>query len=172
MRARRSAGGFTLIEVALVVLIVSVLLAMAAPRLHGLTRARIDAAAERTRAVVAYLNDEAALRGRIYRFTVDDDGGGWSIRALSPWTPSAAEPEFQEIWDPVARDTRIESGVRIAELRLGERRTGGNDSHVYFTPDGVSEDLQILLEGEEENRTIELNAATGIARIMDPGLEL
>ncbi|MFT4570712.1 MAG: prepilin-type N-terminal cleavage/methylation domain-containing protein [Hyphomicrobiaceae bacterium] len=163
-------SGFSLIELALVTLIISILLGLGVPSLQGLFSSRLDAAAQRTRAVFSYLHDEAALRGRVYRMNIDSDGGGWTIDSLAPWAIDE-DPEFRREWDPAARSTRLEPGVVIAELRVGERPVEGLDAHVYFSPDGIADDITIVVANDKDSRTVTLRAATGIARIAQRGVQ-
>jgi prepilin-type N-terminal cleavage/methylation domain-containing protein len=166
-RSAQAPRGFTLIELALVLLVVAVVAALALPRLEALTRARIDAAAERTRAVLSYLAEEASLRGRIYRLRIDDDGGGWTVESLAPWAIGET-PDFTREWDPVVRDTRLEEGVFVRELRIGGRPAPGLAMQVYFAPDGIAEDVEVVLENDSERRSVLLSAATSSASVSDP----
>src|SRR5205085_7341007 len=62
--------GFTLLEVAVTMLIIALLLAIAIPRLPRIGRTDLEASADRLASTMSYLADEASLRGRIYRLTL------------------------------------------------------------------------------------------------------
>ena len=79
-RAARSRG-FTLIELALVLVIVGILLSFVAPRLTALGQARREADARRLAALLGYLHDEATLRGRTFRLRVDLDEARYEVAA-------------------------------------------------------------------------------------------
>ena len=60
--ARGRSGGFTLIELALVLLIMGILATLAAPSLSTLGRARIDGEARRLASLVSYMNQSQTAR--------------------------------------------------------------------------------------------------------------
>jgi len=161
--------GFTLLEIAVTMLIVALLLAIALPRLPRIGRTDLEASADRLAATMSYLSDEASLRGRIYRLTVDLDAEDWKVASLAPFartdgeTPPAA---FEEVTgDPLARSVELPGSVTFDAIldEGGETRSGQHP--IYFLPEGSTENLGVRLRDEDggERVTVHLDAAKGIA---------
>ncbi len=78
MRApRRTASGFTLIELVIVIAVVAILAAAAMPALSSLTGANARAAAGELAGSMRWLFDTAALRHETCRMVLDLDGRAW-----------------------------------------------------------------------------------------------
>lgn len=161
MSARKSpAAGFTLIELALVLLIVGILVSLAAPPLATLGEARVDASARRLATTIEYLYDEAALRGRIYRLTLDLDGSRYSISTRLPY--STAANALERRWDPYAKDTELDEGVRLVEVATATVKRERGSAAIDFVPEGNLEDIVITLVGEDRSeRILALDGVTG-----------
>ncbi|MEO5365221.1 MAG: type II secretion system minor pseudopilin GspH [Magnetococcus sp. WYHC-3] len=94
----RRSGGFTLLELIVVLAIVGILVGLAMPSLSGVGVERLPLEeARRMRALLALASDEAALTGRTYglllhprgyRFLARDDG-------FSPWQDAENEGVFR-----------------------------------------------------------------------------
>lgn len=167
--ARRSRQhGFTLLEIAVTLLIASILFAIVLPRLPRVGRTDLEASADRLAATMSYLADEASLRGRIYRLTLDLEADRWDVAALAPFAAEAGQagkPEFHEdADDPMARSVALPAGVFFDAVirRDGEERSG--ERAIFFLPEGLTESVGVRL-GEEEGAStvVRLDAARGQA---------
>jgi prepilin-type N-terminal cleavage/methylation domain-containing protein len=161
--------GFTLLEIALVVAIIAILLGIAIPRLPGLGRTDLEASADRLATTMTYLADEASLRGRIYRLTLDLDAESWTVAALAPFAPmedGATKPEFHEdADDPMAGAVRLPDGVGLDVVLDRDGTTGAGTHDVFFLPEGLTENLGVRLAEEGGATTVvTLDAARGSAR--------
>jgi type II secretion system protein H len=157
----RSSPGFTLIELSLVLLIIGVLLTLAVPRLGLLTEARLDTEADRLGSTLAYLHEEAALRGRIYRIRFDLDREGWSIAVQAPMAGGDIASDFVAEWDPLAEDTAYGDGLDIVRVQTptGSARSGLAD--VYFYPEGGPGELAVTLGDGQRAVELHMDAVTG-----------
>ncbi|TFH29793.1 MAG: prepilin-type N-terminal cleavage/methylation domain-containing protein, partial [Myxococcales bacterium] len=108
----RGTRGFTLIEIALVLVILSILLSFVAPRLLDLTLVRREASAERLATVLGYLHDEASLRGQTFRLTIDIDDSRYFVERLAPDGQVVDEGGAEST--PHARDQALPQGVQVA----------------------------------------------------------
>lgn len=167
----RGQKGFSLIEMALVLLTISILLSFAVPRFSLLAGRQLDSSAARVRALCAWLGDEASLRGRVYRLEFGPDGEEWAVSMLTPWAQSAsedAEPQFQPHWDAVEQSGTFPTGVHVERLDFDTEPAGANSSHIYFLPQGPAQDVHIELENQEgERRRVFVDASSAKVSIED-----
>lgn len=169
---RRGQRGFTLLELALTLMIMGILLAMAVPRLPRLGRTDLESSADRLASTMTYLADEASLRGRIYRLTLDLDADQWTVAALAPFAApgtQADKPEFHEdAEDPLARSVVLPPGVYLDAVIDRDGQTSTGSRAVYFLPEGLTENLSVRLEEDDgATATVVLDAARGSARRED-----
>ncbi|MFN2376985.1 MAG: Tfp pilus assembly protein FimT/FimU [Candidatus Binatia bacterium] len=160
--------GFTLLELALTLVVVSILLTLAVPRLPSLGRTDLEASADRLASTMTYLSDEASLRGRIYRLTLDLETESWDVAGLSPFAPrgaSADSPGFLvDGEDPMARSIQLPDGVFLDAVVDRDGETTAGTRAIYFLPEGSSETVAVRLhEQDGAATTVTLRAATGSA---------
>ena len=78
IRTRPSSSGFTLLELILVMLIISITLAIAAPSLSGWGRGgKMRDATDELLAAVRYARTQSVAEGRVYRLNLDPSGQGY-----------------------------------------------------------------------------------------------
>lgn len=150
-RRRRLAGGFTLIEVALVLLILAILLSFAAPRLMELTRVRREASAQRLAALLGYLHDEASLRAHTFRLTLDLDRSRYEVRMVSE------NGAFEPTVDPgltLVRDEILPEGVRITAVETGTTFAAGGSVDLLFHPESDGASARLTLIDDSGGRTV------------------
>lgn len=168
--------GFSLVELALVLLTVSILLTFAVPRFSLLTGRQLDSSAARMRALCAYLADEASLRGRVYRLEFSQAGDAWGVSMLTPWGEALGEeddeiyePEFEPHWDPIQQSGTFPYGVWVDRLDFAAARVEQSDSEIYFLPEGPAQNVTIELTNEDGDlRHVLVDSATGKVWIAAP----
>lgn len=167
--ARRGrSGGFTLIELAVVLLILAVLLSFVTPRLLALGQARREAAARRLATLLGYLHDEASLRGRTYRLTLDFDDSRYEVRALTPSTEPGTADEFVEEWGPLARDERLPDGVRITAVETPTAVASSGTVDLFFHPESDAPGAKITLADDADRTSVLVfDGVTGRVYIAD-----
>ncbi len=136
---RAQPGGFTLIELAIVLTILGLLLAMTVPFLAGSSRsAALPAAADEIRAALRAARSAAIAEGRQVAFRADAAGGYWLDRQHYPLAAAAG---------PAAR-------LRVAVA-------GG--AAIAFYPSGGSSGGRIRIGAAGGWRDIDVDAVTGRA---------
>ncbi len=161
-RARASpSSGFTLIELAVVVCLVSLFLGLAVPRVEGfLFRGGLNGAARSMKASVRYLRSKSILTGEFTALCFDLDRNAYSGeyepaertagetgRAGAPLIPPETLPE----------DVRF---LDVSNIREPKRRTG--ELRSVLNPKGVIEETVIHLADDRGRRlTLVINAYTG-----------
>jgi len=165
---RAHEAGFTLIELALVLLILGILAGIALPSLSRLGQAHVDGEARRLAATISYLHDEAALRGRIYRLTLDLDEPHYAIEVADAKSGSFVSPRSADGWDPYAPERRdLPHGVRISAVQTASRSVSSGTSAVYFLPEDARESVTIVLDGESgTQRRLDADGVTGRVTIL------
>ena len=146
--------GFTLIELAVVLVILAVLLSFVTPRLLALGQVRREAAAQRLATLLGYLYDEASLRGRTYRLTLDLDERGYEVRALAPSTQPRAADEYVEEWGPLARDESLPDGVRIEAIETPTALASSGTVDLFFYPESDTAGAKITLADDADGTSV------------------
>jgi len=156
--------GFTLLELTMVLLVAGILLALAVPRLPGAAAARLDASAERLASTMGWLADEASLRGRVYRLTLDLDHGTWDTEVLAPWSAEGSAG-FVVSADGPAPSGTLPEGAFFRLVSSVRRDASAGLAEVHFLPEGVAEGLRVVLEDSRGTRAeVVLDAARSSAR--------
>jgi general secretion pathway protein H len=165
---RRPSGGFTLIELAVVLLIVAIFLSFVTPRLLSLGQARREAAARRLATLLGYLYDEASLRGRTYRLTLDFDAGRYEVRAMTPSSEPGVADEFVEEWGPLARDETLPDGVRFAAIETPTALASSGTVDLFFHPESDVPGAKITLADDDDGTSVLVfDGVTGRVYIAD-----
>jgi len=155
-------AGFTLIELALVLLIIGILLTLTLPRLAFIGEQRLDGAARRLAVLISYLHDESALRGRIYRLTFDLDRDSYAVEVERPYAKDVTAHDFSEQWDPYARSAQLPEGIDIVAVDTASLRLSSGSTSLYFMPENDLAAVTITLAGSDgEQVWLALDAVTG-----------
>ena len=165
---RHRSPGFTLIELAVVLLIIGILASLAAPSLSALGEARIDGEARRLGILASYLYDESALRGTVYRLGLDLDAQRYEVRLARDDSGDFVSPRESASWDPYADESReIASGVGLVSVETATGMVTSGTSYIYFFPEGGREGFTLLLQGDAgQQRTLSFDGATGRVSVL------
>jgi prepilin-type N-terminal cleavage/methylation domain-containing protein len=139
MMTRRSSHsvGFTLIELILVMVILTVVAGMAAPSLRGLwASSGQDNAAAQMVALANWARGQAVNEGRVYRLNIDEGKREY-------WLTCQEAEEFVELGSDFGRVFSLPEEV---EVRV-ERDDRGEGAWIEFCPNGRSEVATIVLKG-------------------------
>ena len=137
---RRSAGAFTLLELIVVLVLISTILAMAAPSLRGFAYGRQTAdAAARILSLTHLARSRAASWGCVHRLNVDAETGTY-------WLTMQRAGAFVQIESDHGRRYRLPVGVSIA---VDSPSDAESLSCVQFYPDGRCDLATIQLTGRQ-----------------------
>ena len=166
-RHRRSAG-FTLIELALVLVIIAIILSFVTPRLMELGRARREAEAQRLAALLGYLHDEASLRGRTFRLRLDLGASRYEVAAAPAATAEVDEETYAEEWAPLARSATLPSGVAVESVETATTFASSGVVDLFFHPESDSPGARITLVDEHGGTSrLVLDGVTGRVDVDD-----
>ena len=159
---RSSGRGMTLLELILVMLILSTVLAMAAPSLRGFfTSRRIDDAAAQILALTQFARSQAISEGIVYRINFDTRDRTYWLTAQKAGVFETLETEFGQVYT-LPKDI---------ELELEDVEKKDNDVFLAFTPHGTMTAGLIRLT-DRSGRVVEVScpSVTETFSIVEPKL--
>ena len=160
--ARRGSGGFTFLELAVVVVIMGIVMAITLPRFTGtFSRATLGGAARGLAGTMVYIRDAAARHGRSYFLDIDLENNKYSVTYIdeeADWSEIAyQESEFpdEEMYsqfsDSVVSETVLQKKVSFLEIMLADgTEVSEGVVRIEFRPDGTADEVVIHLTNPKE----------------------
>jgi len=152
-----AAKAFTLLELILVMLILSTVLAMAAPSLRGFFSSRqINDCAEQIVVLTRYAKSQAIYEGRPYRVN-------FNMTERWYWVSVLENSQFEADDRMLTRRYTIPGGIklifhdinagneRIGEVKVGDLPRDIDGYYIEFDPRGYTEQFGIGLEDDKDN---------------------
>lgn len=152
-RSRHVAGGFTLIELCVVLVLVGVVLALVIPRYGGfLTRGSMRSEARRLAALVRYLRHEASRSGKVHYLSFDVGRDEYSV-SVDEGKGRAAEDLTQ-----LAKPHVLAEGIRFRDVTVyGRGQKSEGRQLVAFTPRGESDEAIVHFSDYGKDRFCSLH---------------
>jgi len=137
--------GFTLLELVVVLLILGLLAALAAPTISGtLESGRLRSGAAEMRAVFTLARTLAVSGGKERAVIVDRARGLYGVDG--------------------EEERRLPEGVEVSSARVGDRAEEGDTFRVQFYPDGSAEETEVVLAASGAGGLrVAVDPLTGIA---------
>ena len=162
--------GFTLIELAVVIVLVGAFLLVAIPKFKSITEVNIKSASRRLSGIIRYLYSEAVFRKTVYKLAFDIDRGEYWIQVLDG-------NEFRTPTDdPLLGIQKLPDGVYFKDImtqRSPEKAQNGSRDFILFMPTGFVEPAVIHLETEDGiDYTIAIKPFTGGTIVLDEYVDL
>jgi len=162
---RRREGGFTLIEIGLVLLIIATVVALVVPRFRDQSLQELQSQTRKLAATFRFLQEEAILNGRVYRLNFDLDQQRYFVTEADLEDESAFK---QTTTGVLSHDVILPSTVQIADVDTPE--SGGKlyegVALAHFFPDGFVEPMAVHLQNGQEFYTLYVaNGLTGRAHV-------
>lgn len=166
--ARRRAGdarGFTLIEIAIVLLIMGLMLVIAMPYLGGWRGEQLKSEVRRLASRASYLYEEATAQKVMLRLTFDLDHNGYYVTRLDPF---AAKPVFAAEGGPAGGRVGMPPGVRIRDVWVeGTGSVQRGTISCQFYPSGSADAAMIHMDDVNGNVfTLGINPFSGRVAII------
>jgi type II secretion system protein H len=131
---------FTLLELVLVLLIVSIALATAAPSLRGWNRgSKLRDAGEQFLAVARYARTQSAADGRVYRINIDANSGSYVLTAQDGQQFVTLGTEFGRVYS-------VPDGFRLA---VSGSQPNSRVDAIDFYPTGRTQPARIQIAADE-----------------------
>ncbi len=141
-RIGRSEGGFTLLEIVIVVAVIAIFVGLAVPRLPDVAGARIHQNARKVSMVLQLARTRAVSLRRYYRVDVDLDNNGVSVSYFGP--------EGKYIPDDGVRQFRLPDGVIADVVNSSEGKVLEGTGWVRISPRGFIEPALIHIKDEQD----------------------
>ncbi len=153
-------SGFTLVELAVVLVLVGLLLGLVLPRLPGVGEGRLEATARHIAGMTRHIYNEAALTGLEHRIRIDltqQKIEGLRLDADGELVPLNGS----------GRGSELPDSVRFVDVeRLGAGKTTGGQLEVRVLPVGWIDETVIRLRADNDQvLTLHLLPLTGVAEI-------
>jgi prepilin-type N-terminal cleavage/methylation domain-containing protein len=163
--------GFTLLELAVVLLVVAIVAAFLIPRFRDVESLRLAASADRLANTTRYLYEEAAFRQRPLRLNLDLDAQTYWVTTLDT---ERDPPEFVVDTELLSRPVVLPEGVAFQDVVLPALGTV-TDGVVFaeFDPAGYVDPLVVHLQSRRgAETTLAIEPLTGRARVAEGRHEL
>ena len=179
--SRDPGGGFTLVEIMVVIGILTMVLALGAPSfVRIIQKEPLRQASSDLVEGLSHARAQAILQGATTEFVLRAEDGSMTVRLapeadLDPMEVFP-EPSDPEAFSPDAREgaaantrlppfyARLHEDIAVALVYVNLRdQMEAEEIRVRFHPNGTSDDFTILIESREGMRKVFLDAITGLA---------
>jgi type II secretory pathway pseudopilin PulG len=170
--SHRASAGFTLIELGLVLLIISVIVALVVPRFRDQSHAELIAQTRKLATTFRFLQQEAILNGRVYRLNIDLDQQRYFVSTAEEGDELG---NFAQATGILGRDVVLPASLQIADVDvpmvMGKLYEGVAFTHFY--PDGYVDPTVVHLDNGQQVYTLYVpDGLTGRAYVASGYLDL
>ena len=159
--------GFTMVELAMVLLVIGIAAAIVMPRIGGvLDRQQMRSSINTVRGTVRYLHARAALTKRVYRLTFDLDRQMLSVCYLD--TEDCTPQSSRDL-----RDYTLPITVRVVDVVSPDgQKTQEGEATTHFLPTGLAEPSTIHFEGSNARQmTVMIEPLAGRIKVFEGYVE-
>ncbi|MGH7822058.1 MAG: pilus assembly FimT family protein [Candidatus Binatia bacterium] len=157
-------GGFTLIELSIVLFVIAIVSGIAIPRLRDLTAAELTSTTRRLANTARYLAEEAAFRSTTYALNLDIENNAWWVTRFDRNTG-----EFRGDDSLLSRRVALSPEIRISDVvlpALGKVSEGV--APTYFYPEGYADPTVIhLVDARNNAMTVRVDPVRGLGEVFE-----
>ena len=159
--------GFTLIELAVVVAILGVMIALVAPRLGEIGEANLKRSARHLTSTIRFLHEESQAKKTVYRLRFDIQDGRYWVEALTQLSDKTLE--FKRYQSVIAGEGSLSGQTTFRDVEAGSHH---EDPYILFTPDGWVENAIIhLRDGGDRDYSLLVKPLTGNTELREGYVE-
>lgn len=166
--------GFSLIEVMVVLILISLSMFLATPLLSGFSKtAELKGATKKISAILRYSRSEAVNRGKVYQVLFDSDLRQVNVQPIEEkeedeeakdGTKDEAKDEAKD--EPKRKTYTLPKGVDIKEVKANSPQYPSDYAVIEFYPNGGSNGGTIRLDSpDRKGYRIKVHFLTGIVEI-------
>ena len=165
-RKKKGASGFTLIEIALVVLIIGLIALIVLPRMAGLSGGNLKTAVRHLTGTIQTLRDEAESRQKLLRLGFDLSSQQYDVSALSE------NGEFKPYHTETLNKVQLPARIRLKDVvTLKQGKVTEGMAYIFFYPAGRAEKATLHFEEGGRPATIQVASLSGKVKWTDGYLE-
>ncbi|MBZ0220484.1 MAG: hypothetical protein K8I01_08655 [Candidatus Methylomirabilis sp.] len=156
----QGSGGFTIMELVVLIAVIGLALVITLPRLTGFERAALKSQAGKLSTFLRYANESAATKRLYYKVSFNIENGSVMVER------SPDGKEFSGDMD--IRGLKMSGGVMLRDIvvqGLGKIESG--TVSVVFTPLGAAEEFSVHLEAGKDWFTVKFNPYSGKAEVVE-----
>lgn len=160
-------SGFTLIELAMVIVVLGVMISLVIPTLGEMTGANLKRSARHLTGMIRFLRDEAEAKKTVYRLRFDVTGGHYWAETLTVTSDRTAE--FKRLSSAISTEGSLSGNTTFKDVKAGSHP---DDPYILFTPDGWVEKTFIhLRDGNGKDFTLLVQPLTGETELREGEVE-
>ena len=160
--------GFTLIELAAVIIVLGIMIGIVIPSLSEITGANLRRSARHLTGIIRYLRGESEAKKTLYRLRFDVPNGHYWADYLKR-LPGGKTAEFVKLSSAVSTEGDLSGSTTIVDIKAGSHP---DDPYILFTPDGWVEQAFIhLRDGNGKDFTLIVKPLTGATELREGVVE-
>jgi prepilin-type N-terminal cleavage/methylation domain-containing protein len=165
--ALRNSGGFTLIELTIVIVILGVMLSLIIPRLGELGEANLKRSARHLTGMIRFLKDESQAQKREFRLRFDVHEGRYWAEVMTQTSDQAVE--FKRFSSEMASEGSLSGQTTFRDVRVSSHP---DDPYIQLNPDGwVEQAFVYLRDGSGRDFTLLVKPLNGDTELRDGYVE-
>jgi general secretion pathway protein H len=159
--------GFTLIELAIVIVVLGIMVTLVIPSMGEITGANLRRSARHLTSMTRFLRDEAEAKKTVYRLRFDVPGGHYWAETLTVTSDRTAE--FKRVPSAISTEGSLKGNTTFRDVKAGSHP---DDPYIQFTPDGWVEKTFIhLRDGDGKDFTLIVRPLTGDTELREGDVE-
>ncbi len=159
--------GFTLIELAVVVAILGIMIALVAPRFADIGNANLKRSARHLTGMIRFLRDKSQAEKMEYRLRFDVQAGQYWAEVLAPLSDSTVE--FRRATSVIGGEGSLAGQTTFRDVTVAGHP---DDPYILFMPDGWVEHALIhLRDGEDRDFTLIVYSLMGNTELREGYVE-
>jgi len=159
--------GFTLIELAVVIAILGVMIALVAPMLGELGEANLKRSARHLTGMIRFLHEESQAKKTEYYLRFDIQDGRYWAEAFTPLSESTGE--FRKTTSVIGGEGSLAGQTTFRDVKAGSHP---DDPYILFRPDGWVENAIIhLRDGSDRDFSLRVKPLTANTELLEGYVE-
>jgi prepilin-type N-terminal cleavage/methylation domain-containing protein len=159
--------GFTLIELAIVIVILGVMMMLVIPTFGEITGSNLKRSTRHLTGVIRFLRDEAEAKKAVYRLRFDVQNGHYWTETLTVASDRTAE--FKRVPSAISTEGSLSGNTMFKDVKAASHP---DDPYILFTPDGwVEKTFVYLRDGDGKDYTLIVRPLTGATELQEGEVE-